>query len=98
VEAADIEDVSLTGAALLTEPKDHSPDSWLGTTLSMLVQATSVWSRFDTAHVNRTAMKELNRRLGTKYHQELTPLGLKNQRKRDGEFRQWRAAQDHAER
>lgn len=92
-EGPDIEDVAPSDVTLLTHPKEYGADGWLGTLLSMVVQATSVWSRIDRSHASRTRMKGLNRRLGTRYRQEFTADGLRNQRTRERELREWQASQ-----
>jgi hypothetical protein len=93
LEGADIEGVSPTGMKLLNRPQEFSPDSWLGTLLSMVIQATSVWSRIDRGHTARTAMKALNRRLGTQYKQTYSAQGLRGDRVRAQELRAWRATE-----
>lgn len=93
-EGADLEEAAPYQVALLTRPKENAADLWLGIALSMVIQATSVWSRIDRSHTSRTRMKDLNRRLGTRYRQQFTAHGLRSQHTRESEFRKWRAGQN----
>lgn len=87
--AASVDDPGPTGMALSTVPAEYSPDAWLNSALVAVVQATSAWSRLDRAHTHRSRMKELNRRLGTRYHQAFTAEGLRMQRVRELEVKTW---------
>lgn len=92
---ASVDDPGPGGVALSTVPAEYSPDAWLNYALVAVVQATSAWSRLDSNHTHRRAMKELNRRLGTRQHQAFTADGLKMQRRREAELKTW-LAQDAA--
>lgn len=88
---AGIDDDAPHGLGLALRPAAYSPDAWLRYLLVAVVQATSPWSRLDKAHTHRTVMKALNTRLGTRYRQQFTAEGLKNQRVRENELREWKA-------
>ena len=94
---ADVTDLAPLGVTLGTRPRDDNPDAWLGPLLAMVIQASSAWSHLDKTHAARTRMKELNRRLGTRYRQRLSAEGLKQQRIREKEFKLWAASQPDGE-
>lgn len=86
---AGIDDDAPHGLELSLRPAAYSPDAWLRYLLVAVVQATSPWSRLDKARTHRAAMKALNTRLGTRYRQRFTAEGLKKQRHRENELREW---------
>lgn len=76
---------SCTGSAGAHELGRRWP--WLNCALAAVVQATSPWSRLDRDRTHRHAMKDLNRRLGTRQHQAFTAEGLKMQRRRETQLK-----------
>lgn len=88
LESTQVEENTTTRALELRRtPKPGQRDAELGIILSMLIAASSAWSRLDRDRYMRTRLKELCRDLKIPFKHSLTTYGLAKVRVREQEHR-----------